>query len=208
VVAAADSGIPDVVRVKGFLQEFNAFDKSGNPPQLCILLLYNDHTAGTSPGFPTPRAQVADNDLALGKVVDAISHSRFWKESAIFVTEDDSQDGADHVDGHRSVGLVISPYTKHGVVDSNFYTIINMVRTMEQIIGLPPMNQFDQAADPMFSVFTAKPDLTPYTALPNKIPLNEMNPPIAALHGLRRELAIASTKMNFSEPDAAPEDLL
>jgi YVTN family beta-propeller protein len=207
-VAAADSGIPDVVRAKGFLQEFNAFDKNGNQPQLCILLLYNDHTAGTSPGFPTPRAQVADNDLALGKVVDAISHSRYWKESAIFVTEDDSQDGADHVDGHRSVGLVISPYTKRGVVDSNFYTIINMVRTMEQIIGLPPMNQFDQAADPMFSVFTAHPDLTPYTALPNKIPLNEMNPPIAALHGLRRELAIASTKMNFSEPDAAPEDLL
>jgi hypothetical protein len=93
-------------------------------------------------------------------------------------------------------------------VDSNFYTIINMVRTMEQIMGLPPMNQFDQAADPMFSVFTARPDLTPYTALPNKIPLNEMNPPIAALHGLQRELAIASTKMNFSEPDAAPEDLL
>jgi hypothetical protein len=208
MVAAADSGIPDVVRAKGFLQEFTAFDKNSNLPQLCVLLLYNDHTAGTSPGFPTPRAQVADNDLALGKVVDAISHSRFWKESAIFVTEDDSQDGADHVDGHRSVGLVISPYTKHGVVDSNFYTIINLVRTMEQIIGLPPMNQFDQAADPMFSVFTAQPNLTPYTALPNKIPLNEMNPPIAALHGLRRELAIASTKMNFSEPDAAPEDLL
>jgi YVTN family beta-propeller protein len=208
MVAAADSGIPDVVRVKGFLQEFNSFDKSGNMPQLCILLLYNDHTAGTSPGFPTPRAQVADNDLALGKVVDAISHSQIWKKSAIFVTEDDSQDGADHVDGHRSVGLVISPYTRHGVVDSNFYTIINMVRTMEQIIGLPPMNQFDQAADPMFSVFTAQPDMTPYTALPNKIPLNEMNPPIAALHGLQRQLAIASTKMNFSEPDAAPEDLL
>jgi YVTN family beta-propeller protein len=208
LVAAADSGIPDVMRVQGFLQEFNAFDKNDNLPQLSILLLYNDHTAGTSPGFPTPRAQVADNDLALGKVVDAISHSRFWKESAIFVTEDDSQDGADHVDGHRSVGLVISPYTKHGIVDSNFYTIINMVRTMEQIVGLPPMNQFDQAADPMFSLFTAKPDFTPYNVLPNQIPLNEMNPPISALKGLQRELAIASTKMNFSEPDAAPEDLL
>ena len=208
LVAAADSQVPDVVRAKDFLQEFNAFDKNNNLPQLCILLLYNDHTAGTSPGYPTPRAQVADNDLALGQVVDAISHSRFWPQSAIFVTEDDAQDGADHVDGHRSVGLVISPYTRRHVVDSNFYTIINMVRTLEQIIGLPPMNQFDQAADPMFSVFSAKPDPTPYTALKNQIPLNEMNPQISALHGLRRQMAIASTKMNFSEPDRAPEDLL
>jgi hypothetical protein len=208
LVAAADSQVPDVVRARNFLQEFNTFDKNNNLPQLCILLLYNDHTAGTSPGYPTPRAQVADNDLALGQVVDAISHSRFWPQSAIFVTEDDAQDGADHVDGHRSVGLVISPYTRRHVVDSNFYTIINMVRTLEQIIGLPPMNQFDQAADPMFSVFSAKPDPTPYTALKNQIPLNEMNPQISALKGLRRQMAIASTKMNFSEPDRAPEDLL
>jgi YVTN family beta-propeller protein len=208
LVAAADSQVPDVVRAKGFLQEFHNFEKNNNLPQLCILLLYNDHTAGTSPGFPTPRAQVADNDLALGQVVDAISHSKYWPQSAIFVTEDDSQDGADHVDGHRSVGLVISPWTKHHEVDHNFYTIINMVRTMEQMIGLPPMNQFDQAADPMFSVFSSHPDPTPYNVLKNQIPLNEMNPPIAALHGLRREMAIASTKMNFTEPDAAPEDLL
>lgn len=207
-VAAADSGIPDVVRVQGFLKEFADFDKSDTLPQLCILLLYNDHTAGTSPGFPTPRAQVADNDLALGQVVDKISHSRYWKESAIFVTEDDSQDGTDHVDGHRSVGLVISPYVKRNRVDSNFYTIINMVRTMEQIVGLPPMNQFDQAADPMFSLFSQTPDLTPYNALPNQIQLNEMNPPLTALHGFQKRLAIASSKMNFSEPDAAPEDLL
>jgi YVTN family beta-propeller protein len=208
LVAAADSGVPDVVRAKGFLQEFNNGVRNNNLPQLCILLLYNDHTAGTSPGFPTPRAQVADNDLALGKVVEAISHSPVWKESAIFVTEDDSQDGADHVDGHRSVGMVISPYAKHGIVDSTFYTIISMVRTIEQIAGLPPMNQFDQTAEPMFSLFTAQPDFTPYNALNNQIPLNEMNPPISALHGLQRQLAIASTKMNFSEPDAAPEDLL
>jgi len=208
LVAAADSQVPDVVRAKGFLQEFQQFDKNNNLPQLCILLLYNDHTAGTSPGFPTPRAQVADNDLALGQVVDAISHSRYWPNSAIFVTEDDSQDGTDHVDGHRSVGLIISPYTKHGQVDHNFYSIINMVRTIEQIVGLPPMNQFDQAADPMFSMFSSQPDTTPYTTLPNRILLNEMNPPITALRGLQREMAIASTKMNFTEPDAAPEDLL
>ena len=208
LVAAADSGVPDVVRAKGFLQEFANFQKDANLPDLCVLLLYNDHTAGTSPGFPTQRAQVADNDLALGQVVDAISHSKYWGESAIFVTEDDSQDGTDHVDGHRTVGLVISPYVRHGAVESNFYSIINMFRTMEQILGLPPMNQFDLAAEPMFSVFTSTPDLTPYSVLNSNIPLNEMNPPIAALRGLQRDLAIASTKMDFSEPDAAPADLL
>jgi YVTN family beta-propeller protein len=208
LVAAADSGVPDVVRAKGFLQEFANFQKNANLPDLCVLLLYNDHTAGTSPGFPTPRAQVADNDLALGQVVAAISHSKYWGDSAIFVTEDDSQDGTDHVDGHRTVGLVISPYVRRGAVDSNFYSIINMFRTMEQILGLPPMNQFDLAAEPMFSLFTPTPDLRPYSALNNNIPLNEMNPPVAALHGLQRQLAIASTKMDFSEPDAAPEDLL
>jgi hypothetical protein len=151
---------------------------------------------------------VADNDLALGRVVEAISKTRYWKESAIFVTEDDSQDGTDHVDGHRTVGLVISPWTRHKVVDSNFYTIINMFRTMEQILGLAPMNQFDLAAEPMFSVFGTTADMTGYTALKNNIPLDEMNPPIAQLRGLQRELAIASTKMDFSEPDAAPADLL
>jgi hypothetical protein len=175
---------------------------------LCILLLYADHTAGTSPGLPTPRAQVADNDLALGQIVEAISRSRYWKDSAIFVTEDDSQDGLDHVDGHRTVGLVISPYTKRGVVDSTFYTIINMYRTIEQILGLPPQNQFDTAAQPMFSVFEAKPTLTTYTALPNQIPLDELNPPLAGLTGLQRELAAFSQTIDFSEPDSGPADVL
>ncbi len=207
-VAAATNVVPDQVRADGFLKEFTEFEKNGNLPELVVLLLYVDHTEGTKPGFPTPRAQVADNDLALGRVVEAISKSKYWKESAIFVTEDDSQGGTDHVDGHRTMGLVISPYVRHGVVDSNFYTIINMFRTMEQILGLAPMNQFDLAAEPMFSVFTAKPDFTPYASQKNKIPLDEMNPPIAQLRGLQRELAIASTKMDFSEPDAAPADLL
>src|SRR6202040_471938 len=113
--------VPDGLRADIFLKEFADFEKNGNLPRLVILLLYDDHTSGTSPGFPTPRAQVADNDLALGRIVAAISKSQYWKESAIFVTEDDSQDGLDHVDGHRTVGLAISPYTKHGVVDSSFY---------------------------------------------------------------------------------------
>jgi hypothetical protein len=125
------------------------------------------------------------------------------EESAIFVTEDDAQNGLDHVDGHRTVGLVISPWTRRKAVDHTFYTTINMYRTIEQILGLPPSNQFDLAAEPMFSVFTSKPDYTPYNSLPNNIRLDEMNPPLSALNGLARRLAKESGEMDFSEPDAA-----
>ena len=205
---AAEGRVLDQLRADIFLKEFAEFEKSGNLPNLVIMLLYEDHTEGTSPAFPTPRAMVADNDLALGRVVEAISKSRFWKQSAIFVTEDDSQNGLDHVDGHRTVGLVISPYTKRSSVDSSFYTIINMYRTMEQILGLPPLNQFDLAAEPMFSVFTDRPDFTPYTALPITIPLNEMNPALAGLTGLERQLAKFSMTIDSAEPDSAPADPL
>jgi hypothetical protein len=140
--------------------------------------------------------------------VEAISRSRYWKESAIFVTEDDAQNGLDHVDGHRTVGLVISPWTRRSAVDSTFYTTINLYRTIEQILGLPPSNQFDLAAEPMFSVFSTRPDFSSYKALPNGIPLDEMNPPLRALGGLERKLAEASLRMDFSEPDEAPEDEL
>jgi hypothetical protein len=205
---AATSVVPDVYRADIFLKEFAQFEKNGNLPQLSILLLYTDHTAGTSPGFPTPRATVADNDLALGKIVEAISKSKYWKDSAIFVTEDDSQAGLDHVDGHRTVGLVISPYTQRSAVDSSFYTIINMYRTMEQILGLPPRNQFDLAAEPMFSTFSSKPNFTPFTALPNQIPLDEMNPALAGLTGLQRQMAAFSLTIDTSVPDSAPADML
>ena len=205
---AAESRVPDQYRADIFLKEFAEFEKNGNLPNLVLILLYDDHTEGTSPGFPTPRAAVADNDLALGRIVDAISHSRYWKESAIFVTEDDSQDGLDHVDGHRTVGFAISPYVKHGHVDSSFFSIVNMYRTMEQILGLSPLNQFDLAAEPMFSAFTSKPDFTPYTARPNQIPLDEMNPQLAGLTGLQRDLARFSLTIDSSEPDSAPADLL
>jgi YVTN family beta-propeller protein len=205
---AAESRVPDQYRADIFLKEFAEFEKNGNLPSLNLLLLYDDHTEGTSPGFPTPRAAVADNDLALGRIVDAISHSRYWKESAIFVTEDDSQDGLDHVDGHRTVGFVISPYVKHGHVDSTLFSIVNVFRTIEQILGLSPVNQFDQAAEPMFSLFTSKPDLAAYTARPNQIPLNEMNPTMAGLVGLQRQLAKFSLTIDSSEPDSADADLL
>jgi len=200
--------ITDQVRADVFLRELSQFEQNGDLPNLIFMVLSSDHTQGTSPGFPTPRAMVADNDLALGRIVDAISHSRFWPETAIFVTEDDAQNGLDHIDGHRTVGLLISPYSVRGEVDHTLYNQINMVRTMEQILGLPPMNQFDLAADPMFSAFTDEPDFAPYDALPNQIPLDEMNPGLAGLTGLQRELAKASMEMDFSEPDAAPEELL
>lgn len=200
--------IPDQWRAAEFLKEFAEFEKNGNLPRLVVLLLPQDHTNGTAPGYPTPRACVADNDLALGRVVEAISRSRYWKESAIFVTEDDAQNGVDHVDGHRTVGLVISPWTRRGAVDSTFYTTINMYRTIEQILGLPASNQFDLAADPMFSAFTTHPDFAPYQALPNRIPLDEMNPALHALRGLPRQLAETSMRMDFSEPDAADEGAL
>src|SRR5204863_804172 len=129
---------------------------------LIILRLPNDHTYGTRVGKPTPRALVADNDLALGMVVEAVTKSKFWKETAIFVLEDDAQNGPDHVDAHRSVALVISPYTKRKFVDSTLYSTTSMLRTMELILGLRPMSQFDAAARPMYSSFTAKPDATPY----------------------------------------------
>ena len=191
-----------------FLQEFREFERNHNLPELIIILLPIDHTQGTAPGFPTPRAMVADNDLAVGRIVDAVSHSRYWPTTAIFATEDDAQDGADHVDGHRSEALVISPYTRRGVVDSTLYTTVNLVRTIEQILGLPPMNQFDGAAVPMTAAFTKKRNLSPFTAVPNDVPLDEMNVPVASLQGLERSLALASLDMDFSEPDNAPADVL
>jgi YVTN family beta-propeller protein len=207
-VPAYDLRVPDQVRVDRFLEEFRAAEKTNTVPKLSILLLSQDHTSGTSPGFPTPRAMMADNDLALGRLVEAISRSSIWPRTAIFVVEDDSQSGVDHVDGHRTAALVISPYTRGRKTDSTFYTTINMYRTIEQLLGLPPTSQFDLAADPMFPVFVKTPGTAPYKAVPNRIPLDEMNPPLRALEGRMLELAKASQAMDLNEPDAAPEGLL
>jgi YVTN family beta-propeller protein len=203
-----DMGIPEQVRVERFLQEFRAFEQNHDLPNLIVMLLPIDHTNGTSPGFPTPRAMVADNDRAVGRIVDAVSHSSYWPTTAIFVTEDDSQNGVDHIDGHRSEALVISPYARRGAVDSTLYSTVNMVRTIERILGLPPMNQFDTAAHAMAKAFANTPNLAPFDALPNEIPLDEMNSPVASLQGLERKLALLSLSMDFSQPDNAPEDLL
>lgn len=205
---AFGGNVPDQYRADIFLEEFREFEKNGKLPRLNVLLLPNDHTNARSPGLPTPRAAVADNDLALGRIVEAISRSRYWKESVIFVVEDDAQDGVDHVAGHRTVAMAMGPWVKRKTVDSRFYTTIHMYRTILQILGLAPQNQFDLAAEPMFGVFTAKPDAAPYTALPNRVPLDELNPALKDLSGEEKEDALASLRMNLSEPDAAPEDEL
>lgn len=202
--------IPDQYRVEVFLKEFNEYVKNGNLPDLTIMALTNDHTEGTKPTYPVPRSMVADNDLALGRVVEAISRSPYWKDSVIFVIEDDAQNGVDHVDGHRTIGFVISPYTKRQAVDSHYYTQIDFVRTIEQILGLPPMNQMDMAVEPtsMKHVFRNRPDRTRFKALPNQVPLDELNPQVSALKGLQKEWALASARMDFSKPDAADENML
>src|SRR5262249_47732314 len=144
-------------------------------PRLQILRLPNDHTQGATPGKPTPTAYVADNDLALGRLVDAVSRSKFWPRIAIFVVEDDAQNGPDHVDAHRTVAFVISPYAKRGAVASMMYSTSSMLQTMELILGLKPMSQFDAAARPMFNSFQTVPDLRPYEALPAQVNLEEKN---------------------------------
>ncbi|HTJ35395.1 MAG TPA: alkaline phosphatase family protein [Dactylosporangium sp.] len=158
-----DTDVPDIYRYEIWKRDF---EKNG-PANLNMFWLSSDHTGGP----PNGAAQVADNDLATGKIVDEISHSPYWKDSAIFVVEDDSQAGLDHVDGHRAPIQIISPWAQHGVVDSHYYTQITMIRTIEQILGIRPMNQKDTAASPMREAFTSRPDYTPFTALPNQTSL-------------------------------------
>jgi YVTN family beta-propeller protein len=193
-----DLDIPDNTRVDVWLEEFRRFEKEGGLPGLSILRLGNDHTAGTRPGSFTPRAMVAENDLALGRIVDAISHSRFWKESAIFVLEDDAQNGPDHVDAHRSVALLASPYVRRGAVDSTLYTTSGMLRTIELILGLAPLSQYDAAATPMYRAFQEAPVLTAFTKREARVPLDEPNGPDAPG-------AAASLAMDLDEADRAPD---
>jgi YVTN family beta-propeller protein len=202
------SSIPDVYRAGEFLKEFREYEKTNSLPNFMIMLLPNDHTTGTKENFPTPRAQVADNDLALGQIVEAVSKSKFWKETAIFVIEDDPQAGLDHVDGRRTVALCISPYTKRGEVISTHYNQNSILRTIELILGLSPMSQFDMIANPMTDCFTSKPDFSPYTALANQIPLDEMNPKLSTLSGKKKFWAKKSMEMELSELDQANEDTL
>src|SRR5262249_36003185 len=150
-------------------------EKSGDWPNLIIVYLPQDHTGGTKRDMPSPRACVADNDLAVGQLVDAISHSRFWPSTAIFINEDDPQDGWDHVDGHRSLCLVVSPFAKRKAVVSDFYNQCSVLHTIERMLDLPTTSQIVAQSPLMTGCFTEKPDFTPYTALPARIPLDEPN---------------------------------
>ncbi len=170
-------------------------------PQFMIMWLGENHTHGTTPGDFTPASCIASNDIAVGKVVEAASHSKFWKEMAIFIVEDDSQNGPDHVDAHRTVGTVVSPYLKRHFVDSTQYTQMSMLRTMELILGMPPLTQYDAAATPMFNAFTKEADLTPYNVIIPKVDL-------LAKNTIFSPGAQASAKMDFSDVDEAPEDEL
>ena len=196
--APYDLSIPDNTRVDVWLKEFRQFEQKGTLPRLSIIRLGNDHTAGTRAGYPTPRAMIAENDVALGRIVEAISQSVFWKEAAIFVLEDDAQNGPDHVDAHRSPAFVISPFVRRASLDSTLYTTSGMLRTMELILGLPPMSQLDAAATPMYNAFQATPALTPFAARPARINLAEKN--AANAWG-----AAASARMYLAEADLAPE---
>jgi YVTN family beta-propeller protein len=199
---------PDVYRARIFLKDLKDFEKKGDLPNLVYLYLPCDHTAGTRPELPTPAAMVADNDLALGQVVEAVSKSRFWKDTCIFVVEDDPQDGFDHVDAHRTVALVISPYTRRKFVDHTCYNQTGMVKTIELILGLPPMNQLDLCATPMRKCFQERADLTPYTCVANKVPLDQMNPPLKKLKGQALHWAKKSLALDLGEADKADEDTL
>ena len=201
--------VPDQVRADFFLSELKEFEARGDFPQLVILFLPNDHTSGTGRGSPTPAAQVADNDLAVGRVIEGLSHSKFWKDMAVFAIEDDPQGGFDHVTGYRTTAYLAGPYVKRHAVVHTLYNTTSILRTIEQILGLPPMNQFDASAVPMSDCFTDAPDLAPFLAVPNNVPLDEMNP--GSKTTMTRQQyrdALASEKMNFGVPDKAPEDLL
>jgi YVTN family beta-propeller protein len=203
-----DLGVPDVFRAAQFIRELNRFEAADNLPNLVIVWLPNDHTSGTKFGSPTPAAQVADNDLAFGQIIEAVSHGKYWTNTCIFAIEDDPQDGWDHVSGYRTTAYVVSAYTKRSAVVHTQYNQTSLLRTMELMLGLPPMNQMDATATPMFDCFTATPDFTPFTAVTNNVPLDEMNPhPRRISNPLLRQDAYASARLPLDKEDQCPEDL-
>jgi DNA-binding beta-propeller fold protein YncE len=199
--AGFDLDITDNKRVDNWLAEFRAYEQNGNLPQLSVIHLPNDHTKGTTPGSLTPRAMIADNDLALGRIVDVISNSAYWKDSVIIAVEDDAQSGADHVDSHRSVLLAAGPFVKRNVVDHTFYTTSGVLRTIELILGLEPMSHYDAAATPLYAAFVGTPNLAAYQRLNPRVGLDEKNLPSSVG-------AAASLAMDFSAEDLTPEVLL
>ncbi len=199
-------GVPDSLRADVFLKALARFEAEGQFPNLVTIYLPNDHTVGTTPGAPTPRAHVAENDHALGRIVDALSHTRFWPELAIYENEDDPQNGFDHVDGHRSLCLVVSPWARRGAVSSRFANQTSVLHTIEAILGLPPMHQLDAMAPLMDHCFASSPDLTPYVLKPSTIDFDELSPRPKTV--AEKKLADLSLAQDLSLPDHANDDAL
>jgi DNA-binding beta-propeller fold protein YncE len=196
-----DRSFPDVERMHVIFKELDQWEQTGNMPQLILITIGGDHTEGTRPGACTPSSCVAENDQALGVLVERVSHSKFWPSTAIFVLEDDSQDGPDHVDSHRSPAYVISPYTRRKYVDSTLYNTTSMLRTIELILGMEPMTVFDAGARPMANCFQPKPDMTPYESEKPRVSLTDKNP-------LSSPTAQRSLKLDFSRSDLNDDEEL
>ena len=204
-----DLKVPDVMRAAEFIRELRSFETNGELPELTLLFLPNDHSGGARSEYPAPGAQIADNDLALGRIVEALTHSRFWPETCLFAIEDDPQAGWDHVSGYRTTCFVVSPYTKRRQTVSTQYNHCSLVRTIELILGLPPMNQLDAGATAMSDCFAATADFTPFTSVPNRVPLDPINPdPKKIADRVLRQDAIVSNHLALDEPDRCPEDVL
>lgn len=189
-----DLDYPDVKRAQVFLDDLAQFEASNQMPALMFMRLPNDHTSATTPGKIAPLSSFADNDYALGMIVEGISRSKFWQSTAIFVLEDDAQNGPDHIDSHRSPAFIISPYTRRGIIDSHMYNTTSMLRTMELILHLRPMTHFDAAAQPMFAAFSEQPSLAPYVAEKPRIPLDTRNP-------ANSSTSARSARLDFSKED-------
>jgi len=201
---------PDQIRAGAFIKELRQFEEMPDDqlPQLMILALPADHTVGMREGYPTPRAMVADNDLALGKIIEALTKSRFWNSTVVFVTEDDSQSGWDHVSAYRTTGFVVSPYSQLKKTIHTNYNQTCMVRTIEQILGIPPMNVIDATALPMFNCFNATIDSSTYKIVENRIPLDEMNKRVVTLTGRAKKYALLSATPQYDNIDSGNDDLL
>jgi hypothetical protein len=196
-----DLDYSDVDRARTFLEDVKQFEAAGKMPNLMILRLGNDHTNGTTPGKLAPLSSFADNDYGLGLLVEGVSKTRFWPSTAIFVIEDDAQNGPDHVDSHRSPMLAISPYTHRGIIDSSMYNQSSIMRTMELILGMRPMTHYDAGARPLITAFSATPNSAPYKAEQPRVSVTQKNPP-------RSETAARSEKMDFDEADEIDDDEL
>jgi DNA-binding beta-propeller fold protein YncE len=191
----------DVDRAKEFIREWKEFETKGQAPQLSIVRMGNDHTQGTKPGALTPLSYAAQNDYSVGMLVEAVTHSKFWESTAIFVIEDDAQNGPDHVDSHRAPVWVISPYTRRAMVDSTMYNQMSVLRSIEMIVGLRPLTHFDAGARPMFGSFSQQPDARPFSAIEPKTSLTDRNPQ-------QGSGSVDSARMDFSDADLVDDDEL